>query len=119
MCAMALLGAIAFVVIQVSGRGGSHNDKTSRAKFDASMIAHGYAQFFSEYDRWPSSIEELVQPPGGGTPLMKRVPRGPWGRAYRVEFGVRAEPVIVCFGADGQPGGVNANGDVRVSPLER
>jgi general secretion pathway protein G len=48
-------------------------------------------------------------------PDLKQVPRDPWGNPYRYRSpGPRGEPFeILCFGADGKPGGTAYDADLR------
>ena len=65
---------------------------------------------------YPESLEALVVPDENGEAYLKgqrQVPADPWGHAY-VYFPPSdgAEPRIVSYGADGEPGGEGSNADI-------
>lgn len=53
-------------------------------------------------------------PQWGGPYLPQEIPVDPWGRPYIYKYpGEHGdEPDVICYGADGQPGGDSINADV-------
>jgi hypothetical protein len=59
--------------------------QTASVHLETLAIAIGH--FRLAYSRWPSDLDELARPdPGTGEPILKIVPRDPWGEAYRYAF---------------------------------
>ncbi|MEM7166366.1 MAG: type II secretion system protein GspG [Planctomycetota bacterium] len=96
-------------------------EKNLTAQYDARMFCSASQRFQELYDRWPTSLAELVSPPpidgAPGQRLLKKVRNDPWGRPYLQQVGSQGEPVFVCLGADGEPGGLGAYEDVAWSAL--
>lgn len=71
------------------------------------------------YPTTDQGLEALATKPGG-TPepknwkkYMDRMPKDPWGEPYQyLSPGIKGEIDIYSLGADQQPGGEDANGDV-------
>ena len=61
--------------------------------------------------RFPSNEEGLqaIRPY-----LSKDIPNDPWGNPYVYKYPGEhgPEPDLICFGADGKPGGEGVNGDI-------
>jgi general secretion pathway protein G len=43
-------------------------------------------------------------------PYLPRIPLDPWGLEYF--YADRPEPTVICYGADGKPGGSGADSDI-------
>lgn len=67
----------------------------------------------------PESLEELTSGEGqlGGEPYMKRIPLDPWNNEYHYEVQPGGEPLIICYGADGEPGGDGKDADISSEDL--
>lgn len=61
----------------------------------------------------PSSLEDLL-------PFLdaQEIPEDPWGNPYRYEQGGDEGFVIICYGADGSPGGSEYGTDIRSDNLQ-
>jgi general secretion pathway protein G len=72
--------------------------------------------------RYPTNeqgLQALVTKPGSGPaptnwrPYLDKLPKDPWGNTYQyLNPGVHGEIDVFTLGADGQPGGAGADGDV-------
>ncbi len=70
--------------------------------------------------RYPSAQEglrALLDPPSGmdmwDGPYLKKLPKDPWNHDYVYRGGSgNAEYEILCYGADGSPGGEGGNADI-------
>lgn len=71
------------------------------------------------FNKYPERLEDLTSGEGapGGEPFMKKVPLDPWKNEYHYELSPGGEPVIVCYGADGQPGGEGKDADISSEEL--
>jgi len=92
---------------------------TARAQIDA--FEKGLDQYRIDLGRYPSTeqgLQALVSAPAGearwrGPYLRKAVPADPWGNAYVYrQPGEHGEYDILSLGADGKPGGEDANADI-------
>jgi len=82
-------------------------------QFETAILAYRL-----RFKRYPSSLDELVNPPSGPTLLQgaSSIPMDPWGNpyVYTVEgSGYR----IVSYGANGQPGGTGFDADISSDNL--
>jgi general secretion pathway protein G len=92
----------------------------ARAQINSFMTALG--SFKLDTGIFPSTEEGLqalrVPPPNlaqwQGPYLPQEIPVDPWGHPYLYKFpGEHGdEPDLICYGADGQPGGEGINADV-------
>ncbi|MDA0666166.1 MAG: type II secretion system major pseudopilin GspG [Planctomycetota bacterium] len=70
-------------------------------------------QFKLNNYKWPDSMEALTEPdPATGSPVLKRIPLDPWQNEYVMEIDSDGKPIIICYGADGVPGGEAENQDI-------
>ena len=92
---------------------------TARAQIDA--FEKGLDLYRIDLGRYPSTeqgLQALVSAPAGearwrGPYLRKAVPADPWGNAYVYrQPGEHGEYDILSLGADGKPGGEDANADI-------
>lgn len=77
-----------------------------RAIADIQTIENAVESYRMEYARFPETLDDLMNPPlthGASDPLLRRVPRDPWGNEYLYAIQDR-RPVIICVGEDGQEG---------------
>lgn len=82
--------------------------KWGKAKVDVKVIEQELINYAMKNQGFPDGIEALVTPDVNGRTYLDRqtVPLDPWGNEYGYEIlsdnsGVR----VICYGADGQPGG--------------
>ena len=67
---------------------------------------------------YPESLELLVTPDENGNTFLKarRLPLDPWKNPYHYEPPTKTKPmVLICYGADGKPGGEGENEDIVVA----
>jgi general secretion pathway protein G len=63
--------------------------------------------------KYPESLEEVVNPPGGGQGFLKSMPKDPWGNTYQFEPKNGSSPMrVYTLGADNSPGGEGEDADV-------
>jgi general secretion pathway protein G len=70
--------------------------------------------------KYPESLDVLTEPDSiSGEPIIKRIPLDPWNNEYQYEFDSDNRPVIICYGADGAPGGENMDADISSEDLNQ
>ena len=120
MVVIILLSLIAvFVVPRTFKSFGKAKTKVARAKMG--IIESAIQQFYVDCERYPASLDELLEPPQdvqdkwGGRYCKPSDLQDPWGNPYLYE----PEGVInvgsydlVSLGADGQEGGDGDNADI-------
>ncbi len=92
----------------------------ARAQINSFMTALGaYKLDTGTFPTTEQGLQALRVRPSGvtlwdGPYLPQEIPVDPWGRPYVYKFpGEHGdEPDIICYGADGQPGGEGVNADV-------
>jgi len=109
---IAILGLVAAVVaMNVAGK-----DDDARWRLSQTEIRKlkGHIELFKvEQNRLPDRLEDLV-----AKRYLDEMPKDTWGRPleYRVP-GQRGQPFdIVCYGADGVPGGTGPDEDIWSHP---
>ncbi|MBX3355232.1 MAG: type II secretion system protein GspG [Phycisphaeraceae bacterium] len=74
-------------------------------------------------DRWPTIEETLARAhevDGRFAPWVRGAANDAWGRAISVETGDDGAFLLLSLGADGEPGGIDADADIRLrTPRER
>ena len=114
---IAILAAL--IVPKIVGRTG--DAKVAKAKADISTLSNALSQFRIDCDRYPTTEEGLnalrvapndVQNWKGY--VEKSIPADPWGGEYHYESpGPNgSDYLLVCYGADGAPGGDGENADI-------
>ncbi|MFO7956014.1 MAG: type II secretion system major pseudopilin GspG [Candidatus Brocadiia bacterium] len=103
--------------------------RVNAAKAEIRSLKTALEMFKTYYHRYPSNSEglrALVQKPAGadrwpsgGFLDQDTVPTDPWGNQYQyVQPGSHGPYDIICYGADGQPGGTGPNADIVSWNLE-
>lgn len=69
-------------------------------------------------DRWPDSLDELVNPPerpngGRSQKYLQETPKDPWTQEAYVYEVDDAGPLLISYGADQSEGGEGVNADIR------
>ena len=92
------------------------------AKQDVSGIMQALKLYRLDNGRYPTTeqgLKSLVERPSTGQApanwkqYLDRLPADPWGNPYQyLNPGVRGDIDVFSLGADGQPGGENANTDI-------
>ncbi len=77
-------------------------------------------QYYLFNNKYPETLEELTSGEGapGGEPYMKSIPVDPWQNEYHYELQPGEDPLIVCYGADGEPGGEDKDADITSADLD-
>ena len=103
-----IIGLLAtIVVVNVSGVG----PKARRTKIDADLkqILNVAEMLHTSEGRYPETLEEMVNAKDeNGNPKiasLKDYPKDPWGNEYIYEI-VDGAPRVICYGSDGQEGGM-------------
>lgn len=108
MVVIAILGLMA-AVISVSVVHQFNVAKVKKARIDCHALSDALELYAAKTGKYPDSatgLQALVQ-----AKILKTVQTDPWGGAYRVQMSEGA-PVVVSYGADGQPGGDDLNADL-------
>ncbi len=69
--------------------------------------------------KYPDSLQDLTTGDGqpGGEPYMKKIPLDPWDHEYHYEIQPGGDPLIISYGADGEPGGDGKDADISSEDL--
>ena len=107
MIVIALLGVVATLVVgKLSGS--LENGKISTTRLKVIELGKKVMEYQVTVGEYPSSSEglkALVNPPGGFSGLLKRVPKDPWGNEFVYREGKGDEPFeIFSLGPDGNQG---------------
>jgi len=103
--------------------------RINATKAEIRSLKTALEMFRTYYHRYPTNSEglrALVQKPAGadrwpsgGFLDQDTEPSDPWGNSYQyIQPGVHGPYDIICYGADGQPGGADANADIVSWNLE-
>lgn len=84
------------------------NTKIRIALTDIDSISKNAQLFRMEYNRWPDSIDELMNPPISAAhkkqiSYFKKMPIDPWDREYSFHI-EEGEPFVISLGEDGIEG---------------
>ena len=76
-------------------------------------------QYKLHFYKHPEQLSDLASGEGapGGEPFMKTIPLDSWGNEYHYELAPGGDPVIISYGADGQPGGEGKDADISSEDL--
>ncbi len=129
MVVVVILGILAAVVVpRVMDRPDAA--RVTKAKLDLRAIEEALNQYKLDNFVYPSTdqgLEALVQKPSGSPEApnwkrdgyLARLPKDPWGRHYQyISPGSHGAIDIYTLGADGRPGGEEANADIGNWSLE-
>lgn len=77
------------------------------------LFQRALGEYRLEHFKYPDSLDALTEPDTeGGEPYLNSIPLDPWKNDYQYELQPDGEPLITCYGADGQPGGDGKNADI-------
>jgi len=123
MVVIVILGVLAALVVpNVLSR--TDDARIAAAKSDLGAIRQALKLYRLDNQRYPTTEQGLaalvtkptITPappnwkPGG---YLEKLPRDPWGRPYQyLNPGLKGEVDIFTYGADGEPGGTGADGDI-------
>jgi general secretion pathway protein G len=117
-----LIGILA-TIVTVNVRYYLLKGKQNAARAEISAISTALETYFSTNNTYPDNAEGLAvltkttekQP----EPLLKQLPMDPWGHPYQYNRPGRSGPYeVICFGADGRPGGEGADKDIASYDLK-
>ncbi|HEX9685495.1 MAG TPA: type II secretion system major pseudopilin GspG [Burkholderiales bacterium] len=121
MVVVVILGILAVLIVpRVVGR--TDEARTVAAKQDVAAIMQALKLYRLDNGRYPTTEQGLAalvtRPQGDPVPknwqkYLDKIPKDPWGNLYQyLNPGVRGEIDVFSLGADNQPGGSGADGDV-------
>ena len=104
-------------VVTLNVRGYLVKAKADVARADISTVSGALETFYTLHDRYPTNeegLEVLATPtPRMSEPLLNKVPKDPWGRAYVYNSPGRETPYeVMTLGADGREGGEGTDADI-------
>jgi len=110
-----ILGLLASLVApKMFGKVDKARIKTAKAQIE--LLSAAIDSFRLDMGRFPSSLEELRQcndPKWDGPYLPKEIPLDPWNHPYVYKYpGEHGAYDIICYGADGKPGGDGNDKDI-------
>ncbi len=115
---LAVLAAL--IVPRVVGR--TDEARAVAAKQDIAAIMQSLKLYRIDNSRYPTNeqgLEALVSRPtqepvpGNWKSYLDKLPKDPWGRTYRyLNPGVHGDVDVFSLGADGEPGGSEADSDI-------
>ena len=125
MVVIAIIGLLA-TVVTVNVIAQAEKAKFVRVKADMDSIKKALKLFRLDMGRYPNSLDELVNSPGGRSrkwtgPYLDELPVDPWENHYEFQAGSgRANDFeITSYGADGAPGGVEVNEDLSSKTINQ
>src|SRR5438105_13053843 len=121
MVVVVILGILAVLIVpRVLGR--SDEARAAAAKHDVAALMQSLKLYRLDNGRYPTNDQGLqalvAKPQSGPAPsnwkqYLDNLPKDPWGNPYQyLNPGVHGEIDVFSLGADGQPGGTGADGDV-------
>ena len=89
------------------------------AKENIRLIRVAVADYYEDTGNFPEKLKDLVeQPPNTqgwrGRYLKNNALIDPWGNDYVIEKSTETDFIIICYGADGKPGGDGASEDISL-----
>jgi len=131
MVVIVILGILAmYIAPKIMGR--PDEAKQVKAKVDIASLETALRLYKLDNGNYPTTeqgLEALVSPPEtaplpakwheGGYLEKNRVPNDPWGNAFiYLSPGIHDDYDIICYGADGAPGGEGKDQDINSWDLE-
>jgi len=131
MVVVVILGILAtYIAPKFMGR--TDDAKIVKAKVDIGALETALKLYKLDNGKYPTTeqgIRALIEKPStepvpsdwkkGGYLDKTRIPKDPWGREYLyLSPGVHNDYDIICYGADGAPGGEGINSDINSWELE-
>jgi general secretion pathway protein G len=115
-----LLAGMATINVQSS----MNRAKQNIARGEISSFDNALGQFYGVYGRYPTNDEGLAMLGRASEklpePILKSIPVDPWGIAYGYNCPGESGPYdVICYGADGKPGGEGINADIRSDKIRQ
>ncbi|MBK7643709.1 MAG: type II secretion system protein GspG [Planctomycetes bacterium] len=111
-----VVGLVATLVVpQIVRKLGTTERK--QTMFELLRVSELLKKYAAEHgDRYPESLELLLQPGPDGSTYLQELPHDGWGHelSYEPATSANPHPGILSFGRDGVPGGTGADTDLRV-----
>lgn len=109
-----ILGTVGRNVFQAMFAGQEGTAKNQIRLFEDSL--NSYMMYNHKF---PETLEDLTSGEGapGGEPYMERIPLDPWDNEYHYEVQPGGKPLILSYGADGEPGGEGKDADISSEDL--
>lgn len=118
MVVVAIIGLLA-AVVTVNVMGQSHTARVERVRADMRAIGDACDLFKIACGTYPQQLQDLWERPSSnnarkwaGPYLKEYPPKDPWGNDYIYNFSGGGQYEIICYGADGGPGGVEEGTDL-------
>ena len=116
--AVLALMAIIAAIVTISVRPLMVKGKQDAARTEIGNICNALEAFHGVYGRYPTNEEGLGilrrKTEKLTEPLLTGDPVDPWGRSYQYNTPGRDGPYeVICFGADGKPGGDGGDKDIE------
>lgn len=111
-----IIGILATMVV-INTVGHTDEAKITKVKNDFGAIETACSMFRTHHDRWPDSLEELMNPPERPNGMrsqkyLKKTPKDPWtGEIYLYDIDDDG-PLLISYGADQSEGGEAENADI-------
>ena len=84
--------------------GALQNAKVKKAQTEVAQIANFIESYYAFQEEFPSSLEDLVNPPGGMAPITREIPLDPWRNDYEFNRTGNDSYELFSAGPDGQTG---------------
>ena len=122
MIVIVIIGLLAGVVT-INVRNYLVQAKQSTARQEIATIVKGLDTFYSRLGRYPSNDEGLSVLSRSSEyfpePILSGEPSDPWNRQYQYNSPGSSGPYeVICYGADGRPGGEGADADITSDNLK-
>jgi general secretion pathway protein G len=104
MIVVAILGLLATVVVS-NLMGKFDNAKVQTTKLKINEVKQTIEQYYTLVGEYPDSLDSLVSPPEGYSPLIKAIPKDAWNKPLVFKRGSSDDSFeVFSVGKDGQAG---------------
>ena len=104
MIVVAILGMLATVVV-TNLMGSLDNAKINTTKTKIAQVESSVKQYYLDFQEYPDSMKDLINPGQGRPPYVKKAPKDSWNRELIYKRSSGDKPfVIYSMGVDGQKG---------------
>jgi len=120
MIAVVIVGLLASVVT-INVRSHMFKARQNIARQTLSTTVNALETFYGLNNRYPTNeegLDVLCKPTANDPhPLLDKFPIDPWGNPLQYNSTGKTYELI-CYGADGKPGGTGADADIRADQLQ-
>lgn len=92
-------------IVGFFARGALDNSRRKEAEAEVGNLSQMITQFYVFSNEYPDSLDQLVNPPAGMSPIAEEVPLDPWGNDYQYSKDGNSDFEISSMGPDGSSGG--------------